>query len=682
MTLHWLAFGSLALVGVAAAGKDHKSECMAGYTWMNNDHGESPCQVASELASLCSPGGGTPGILPGNTRDNLNSTQTPCTCNTVTYSLSSACTVCRGQSTMTWSSWAQDCNTTVDGLGRFPVKVPENLIVPLWAYNPEMDKTTKAFDVSAARGNATITSYRDALANFDLQTSVIVASGIAYGIVVVLSFNCAYDMVMSKHQNSRKRTTLVVYIIFMAVLSTIAFTEVGTYFWTAFSHNGAGDATSVLWFKNYSAPTPLPFLILGADGFMIYRCQALYVNISRKYRAILLVVLCSLFLGLCATAVLFFFLPGNSWFGIILPSSTAVNVILSLLITLRTARLQREHRRVLGILKEDPDSTPYSRISELCLESSSLMILFGLTLTIMLARTKSGSEALRAGGWILVPLMVFPHICVISPLLISYRVAHGSDVSTTTISHSPIQFRSRSARASSIAYMTLSRYTSTFDPLRTDFTSESESQSSIHLPLYYNQNNTAEALTDVQPSRQSTLDVIPESPQPHLAQTAPPTVSILQSRAPSVRRVDSEDSVMQTSFHFPFAYHDVPAHMQPSRQSSLNTSVMMPDSPKSMFSVLTKKGGGYRKLPEPPIAVIADSELMVSPSRSTTLLSLSHFPFVTEAATNADVRPDARVNSLSPEAPALPLPVTSNQNNSGPHIRKLPSIPQTGLNNV
>lgn len=113
-----------------------------------------------------------------------------------------------------------------------------------------------------------------------------------------------------------------------------------------------------------------------------------------------------------ATAVLFFFLPGNSWFGIILPSSTAVNVILSLLITLRTARLQREHRRVLGILKEDPDSTPYSRISELCLESSSLMILFGLTLTIMLARTKSGSEALRAGGWILVPLMVFPHICV------------------------------------------------------------------------------------------------------------------------------------------------------------------------------------------------------------------------------------------------------------------------------
>lgn len=24
---------------------------------MNNDHGESPCQVASELASLCSPGG-------------------------------------------------------------------------------------------------------------------------------------------------------------------------------------------------------------------------------------------------------------------------------------------------------------------------------------------------------------------------------------------------------------------------------------------------------------------------------------------------------------------------------------------------------------------------------------------------------------------------------------------------
>lgn len=226
--------------------------------------------------------------------------------------------------------------------------------------------------------------------------------------------------------------------------------------------------------------------------------------------------------------------------------------------------------------------------------------------------------------------------------------------------------------------MNLSRYPSTLDPLKTELMSRSASRSSLrlHLPLYYNADKTDEALAEMQSARQSTLDVILESPQSSLANPAPSSVSILQSRASSARRADSEDSGMLNSSHYPFAYHDSPSHVQPSRQSSLNTSIMMPDSPKSILSAWRNKGGGYRKLPEPPTVVITDSsESRSSPSRSATLLSLSHFPFVHETPAGADAGSDARVNSPSPQVTAVSSPGGSNQN-TGARIRKLPDIPQ------
>lgn len=116
---------------------------------MNNSLGQTPCLVTAYLGSPCS--GGSYQIFPipagtqylGPPLDGTN----PCQCNSVIYSLTSACGVCQGLIPVTWSSWKTYCSTAYTQL--YPTTIPTGTAVPNWAY---LDVVTgDIFNATAAR---------------------------------------------------------------------------------------------------------------------------------------------------------------------------------------------------------------------------------------------------------------------------------------------------------------------------------------------------------------------------------------------------------------------------------------------------------------------------------------------------------------------------------------------------
>ncbi|KAG2078814.1 hypothetical protein BDR04DRAFT_4714 [Suillus decipiens] len=71
-----------------------------------------------------------------------------CECNTVTYSMISACSVCQNGSYMSWSSWSSGC--TMMSIGEYPLDIPAGTKVPNWAF---MDVTGGGFNSAAAQSN-------------------------------------------------------------------------------------------------------------------------------------------------------------------------------------------------------------------------------------------------------------------------------------------------------------------------------------------------------------------------------------------------------------------------------------------------------------------------------------------------------------------------------------------------
>ncbi|KAI9462907.1 hypothetical protein BJY52DRAFT_1255950 [Lactarius psammicola] len=72
-----------------------------------------------------------------------------CVCNTVVYSLVSACGACQGSSQwIQWSQWILNC-TTVSTAGTYPNSIPAGTRVPRWAY---LDvSTADSWDATAAQ---------------------------------------------------------------------------------------------------------------------------------------------------------------------------------------------------------------------------------------------------------------------------------------------------------------------------------------------------------------------------------------------------------------------------------------------------------------------------------------------------------------------------------------------------
>ncbi|KDR71329.1 hypothetical protein GALMADRAFT_229660 [Galerina marginata CBS 339.88] len=182
----------------------------------------------------------------------------------------------------------------------------------------------------------------------------------------------------------------------------------------------------------------LPFTIWGADGFMLWRCMVLYQNTSKVARIALFCVLGLISIASLGGGILFFSLTNlagrpNSLAWLELGTGTTtidlhitpfVNSILAGLIVGRLLYHQRYLWKVLGV----GHASPYTKIMMMCVESAALIILNAITAVLanffyscMVTAQRANLVACFAST----ALLSLPHICVISPFIIVYRVAQG-----------------------------------------------------------------------------------------------------------------------------------------------------------------------------------------------------------------------------------------------------------------
>ncbi|GJJ15606.1 hypothetical protein Clacol_009884 [Clathrus columnatus] len=96
--------------------------------------------IASALAQACAPDlPQIPPLLPGNAysgpADPDQSDQ--CICSSVTYSMVAACAYCQNGLFRNWAgdnSWSQNCTPRDLSVGSYPLTIPTNFSVPIWAY--------------------------------------------------------------------------------------------------------------------------------------------------------------------------------------------------------------------------------------------------------------------------------------------------------------------------------------------------------------------------------------------------------------------------------------------------------------------------------------------------------------------------------------------------------------------
>ncbi|OBZ76312.1 hypothetical protein A0H81_03608 [Grifola frondosa] len=175
-----------------------QATCMTGFEWMYNSMGQSPCLVAGYLSVPC-------GFTNPNDIFPLANNKTfyaptggalECDCNTVAYSMLSACSLCQGAIVGSWTDYSSNCTNSSIVIGNYWEDLPVGTTVPAWAYlNVTVQNT---FDVVAAQafasrdhpdstatsapqttttsGNATITNTPLTAASNSTQT----ATGIAF----------------------------------------------------------------------------------------------------------------------------------------------------------------------------------------------------------------------------------------------------------------------------------------------------------------------------------------------------------------------------------------------------------------------------------------------------------------------------------------------------------------------
>ncbi|KAG1743025.1 hypothetical protein EDB19DRAFT_1699265 [Suillus lakei] len=149
----WIA----ALVAAAAALQGTLAQivsnitCLDAFDWMNNAHAQDPCLVAAYLGSPCNAGNFEIDPIPVGAQyvgPSLNGAN-PCQCNTITYSLTSACGVCQGGTAVSWSSWKFNCSTSFIQL--YPETIPTGTSIQNWAYLDVV--TSNSFNITAVGRN-------------------------------------------------------------------------------------------------------------------------------------------------------------------------------------------------------------------------------------------------------------------------------------------------------------------------------------------------------------------------------------------------------------------------------------------------------------------------------------------------------------------------------------------------
>jgi len=125
--------------------------CQPGWEWANNSEDQNPCQVAGYLQAPClgyltyvlGPlENGSFYRLP--TKNDTRGLK--CDCNTVIYSLYSACEACQDAPTRSWGEWSQNCNDVY--VAQYPFNIPGGTAIPRWAF---INVTGGSFDATDAQ---------------------------------------------------------------------------------------------------------------------------------------------------------------------------------------------------------------------------------------------------------------------------------------------------------------------------------------------------------------------------------------------------------------------------------------------------------------------------------------------------------------------------------------------------
>ncbi|KAI0318817.1 hypothetical protein OF83DRAFT_893521 [Amylostereum chailletii] len=153
IALPFLAFAASVVAQLGAP------SCQSSFEWAFNSLGQSPCLVAAYAESVCNSGQFTiPSLDVGShyTGPNGNATDPAdagdlCKCNTVAYSLISACAACQNATWIQWSTWAFNC-TGVAPDAVYPETIPTGTRFPHWAYLPVTG--TDIFNVTTAQLDA------------------------------------------------------------------------------------------------------------------------------------------------------------------------------------------------------------------------------------------------------------------------------------------------------------------------------------------------------------------------------------------------------------------------------------------------------------------------------------------------------------------------------------------------
>ncbi|KAH9992128.1 hypothetical protein BJV77DRAFT_453678 [Russula vinacea] len=126
---------SLLLFSGSAVGQISAPDCSLTWGWTFNSIDQNACTVAAYLMSTCNGGSFTVNpLLPGYSYTGPSGVDDSnlCKCNTVSYSLISACDACQGAAWITWSEYVFNC-TKVLPPSTFPNPVPAGTRVPQWA---------------------------------------------------------------------------------------------------------------------------------------------------------------------------------------------------------------------------------------------------------------------------------------------------------------------------------------------------------------------------------------------------------------------------------------------------------------------------------------------------------------------------------------------------------------------
>ncbi|KDR67717.1 hypothetical protein GALMADRAFT_231887 [Galerina marginata CBS 339.88] len=237
-------------------------------------------------------------------------------------------------------------------------------------------------------------------------------SAVAYGLEISLYVSCMRGFLMGEGDSKRTRQVLIAYISIMLLLGTLALLQDCFILTTA-----VFQVSPNLQLLSHVTPfVALPFTIWGADGFMIWRCAVLYQGLPRVPRVIMNCFFVSLLLVSLASGIVLFSAAGTLKAGsinVLISLSTLANILVSAFIALRLLYHQKFTIKLMGAAS----GSVYTRIMIICVESCFLILVF--TILYLTLSNKSSTY--------LVPLLLLPHICVISPLLLVDRVARGRE---------------------------------------------------------------------------------------------------------------------------------------------------------------------------------------------------------------------------------------------------------------